>query len=198
MNFFLSSASRVLTMLLLGAGLLAMSGPKATAQDTPPSLIQHLRSDLQSNDPMQRESALVDIIALASCTSSCTVNFRSINEKKLTIANETGTGHVVELNALVPDLLEAYRSGPADGHRLLALSALVNIGNEKALERLIDEGARQSKAMNKATHRSLAAFYLEKYPELIERTMKTHRLSVDDVHRAKALRVRQMKKSGEG
>lgn len=198
MNTFFSVASRTLVVLLLGAGLLAIPGPTATAQDTPPSLIQHLRNNLRSDDAVQRESALVDIIALASCANSCTVAFRSIDEKKLTIANETGTGHVVELNALVPDLLEAYRSGPADGHRLLALSALINIGNEKALERLIDEGARQSKETNRATQRSLAAFYLAKYPELLERTMKTNRLSMDDVYRAQALRVRQMNKNLEG
>jgi len=198
MNFFLSSASRILTILLLGPGLLVIQGQTTTAQDTPPSLVQHLRNDLHSNDAVQREDALIDVIALASCSEKCTISFRSIDEKKLTIANETGTGHVVELNALVPDLLEAYRSGPADGHRLLALSALVNIGNETVLEQLIDEGARQSKEMNQATQKSLAAFYLTKYPELVNRTMKTKRLSLDDIRRAKSVRVRQMKKNQEG
>ena len=198
MNAFLSSVSRLLTVLILAAGLVAAPGQTATAQDAPPSLIQHLRSNLQSNNATERENALVDVIALASCSDVCTVNFRSIEEKKLTISDETGTGGVVELNALVPDLLAAYRSGPADGHRLLALSALINIGNETALERLIEEGAFQSKQTNRATQKSLAAFYLEKYPELAERTMKTKRLSMDDVRRAKALRVRQMKKSQGG
>jgi hypothetical protein len=98
---------------------------------------------------------------------------------------------------IAPPIGSRYADGPfkriRDGHRLLALSALVNIGNERALEQLIDEGARQSKKTNRATQRSLAAFYLTKYPELMKRTMKTNRLSMDDVHRAKALRVRQMK-----
>jgi hypothetical protein len=198
MNAFLSSVSRLLTVLILAAGLLAVPGQTATAQDAPPSLIQHLRSNLQSNNATERENALVDVITLASCSDVCTVNFRSVEEKKLTISDETGTGGVVELNALVPDLLAAYRSGPADGHRLLALSALINIGNETALERLIEEGAFQSKTTNRATQKSLAAFYLEKYPELAERTMRTKRLSMDDVRRAKALRVRQMKKNQSG
>ena len=196
MNPFLSFATRVLTILLLSAGLLAVAGPLATGQeagDTEPSLVQHIRNDLKSDNPMKRARALVDVIALANCPSTCTVSLRSVEERKLTIANETGTGHVVELNALVPDLLAAYRSGPADGHRLLALSALINIGNEKALEQLIDEGTRQSDKTNRATQRSLAAFYLDKYPELAERTIRTHRLSIDDIRRAKAVRVRQMK-----
>jgi hypothetical protein len=197
MNFFLSSASRILTIFLLGAGLLVLPSQTAAAQDAP-SLLQNLRNDLQSNDPVQREHALMDVISLATCGDACTIIFRSIDEKKLTIANETGTGHVVELNALIPDLIDVYRSGPADGHRLIALSALLNIGNEAALERLIDEGARQSKETNRMTQRSLAAFYLEKYPELLDQTMKTKRLSMDDVHRAKALRVRQMKNQEGG
>jgi hypothetical protein len=146
---------------------------------------------------VQRESALIDVIALATCPETCTVNFRSIEEKKLTISDETGTGGVVELNALVPDLLDTYRSGPADGHRLLALSALINIGNETALEQLIEEGARQSDKTNRATQRSLAAFYLEKYPELMERTLKTNRLSMDDVRRAKAVRVKRAMKAAK-
>jgi hypothetical protein len=196
MNTFLALKFRILTALIFAAALLTVSGQSAIAQmseNTPPSLVQHLRSDLKSDDAAQREHALVDIIALASCTDVCTVNFRSISEKKLSIDNKTGTGHVVELNALVPDLLKTYRSGPADGHRLLALSALINIGNEEALEQLVDEGGRQSKAITKATQRSLAAFYLEKYPELAERTTKTKRLSLDDVRRAKAVRVRQVR-----
>lgn len=193
MNTFLAFTPRVLAVALVAVGLLVPS-QKATAQsstDAPPSLVQHLRSDLQSNDPDRREDALVDIIGLASCAETCTIHFRSIDEKKLTIANETGTGAVLELNVFIPDLLAAYRSGPADGHRLLALSALINIGDEEVLEQLIDEGARQSEETNRATQKSLVAFYLEKYPELTDRAMKTQKLSLSDVRRAKAVRVRQ-------
>lgn len=193
MNAFLSFVSRLSAVLFLGAGLVAVPGQTATAQDAPPSLIQHLRSSLHSDNAEQRSNALVDVIALAGCSEACTVSLGSVEEKKLTINNETGTGAVVELNALVPDLLEVYRTGPTDGHRLLALTALINIGNETALERLIDEGASQTEEMNRATQKTLAAFYLEKYPELAERTMKTKRLSVDDVRRAKALRLREAK-----
>ena len=195
MNTMPSFMSRLLAIALLGAGLLAVPGQLASAQadtDAPPSLIQHLRSDLQSSDAMKRENALVDVIALANCPSTCTVNLRSIEEKKLSINNETGTSTIVELDVLIPDLLATYRSGPADGHRLLALSALINIGDEAALEKLVEDGTSSSEKTNRATHKSLAAFYLEKYPELAERTMQTKKLSLDDVHRAKAVRVRQV------
>jgi hypothetical protein len=200
MNALFAVRSFLLPVLFFSAGLLAASSPTAAAQGTdeaPPSLIQHLRQDLQSESAEKRNDALVDIVSLANCADACTVSLRSIDKKKITIEDETGTGGVVELNALVPDLLETYRSGPADGHRLLALSALVTIGNEAALEQLIDEGDGQSEAVNRTTQRSLAAFYLAKYPELLNRTLKTRRLSLDDVRRAKTLRVRQMKKDGE-
>lgn len=194
MNVILAPAFRILTAVLLGVGLLLVPNPVATAQtssDTPLSLIQHLRSNLESKDATSREKALVDVIALASCSAECTVSLQSIEEKRLRIENETGTGSVIELAVLIPELLDAYRSGPADGHRLLALSALINIGDEASLEQLIDEGARQSEKTNRATHKSLVGFYLEKYPELIERTVKTKKLSLNDVRRVKAVRVRQ-------
>jgi len=74
----------------------------------------------------------------------------------------------MDLEALVPDLMKAYRSGSADGHRLMALSALINIGNAKALEQLAaessDRSSEQPRRVNKTTQRSLAAFYLEKEP----------------------------------
>lgn len=189
----------LLAALLAGFGLLYAPVQTAAAQSTdgPSTLVKHLRGDLQGNDAMQRQRALLDIIALATCPASCTVGLRSIQDKSIRIENETGTGSVVDLDALVPDLLETYRSGPADGHRLLALSALINIGNEKALERLIDEGASQSKVVNKRTQKSLAGYYLAMYPELTERTLRTRQLSLDDVEKAKAVRVKKMKKAAK-
>lgn len=184
----------LLAGLLLGIGLLAAPAQSvAQSTDGPPTLITHLRSELQAKDPMRRQLALLDVNTLAHCTGSCTVSLRSIQDKKIRIENETGMGSVVDLEALVPDLLESYRRGPADGHRLLALSALLHVGNEKGLERLIDEGAFQSDHVRQATQRGLAAFYLEKYPELTERTLRTKRLSLDDVTRAKALRMKKVK-----
>ena len=196
MKPFISLGSHLLAAVLFGGALLMVPIQRSTAQaDRPPSLIEHLRNDLRSDHPIQRERALVDVIALAGCGETCTVSLQSIEEKKLSIANETGTGAVVELTNLVPDLLEVYRSGPADGQRLLALSALVNIGDLKALERLVEDGSSQSKKTMQATHSSLAAFYLDKYPELTEQTVRTKRLSLEDVRRAEALRIRKLKKN---
>lgn len=186
----------LLAALLLGAGVL-ICPPEATAQNEGdrPTLIKHLRSELNSKNAMRRNMALLDINTLAHCRESCTVNLQTVQGKQIRIENETGMGTVVDLDALTPDLLRSYRQGPADGHRLMALSALLHIGNEKALERLVEEETRQSKRMKKATQRGLAGFYLEKYPELTKRAMRTRRLSLDDVARAKAYRMRKAKKS---
>ena len=186
--------------LFLVAGLLTFpTGSSAQSMtDDPSPLVKHLQNKLQSQNSMRQESALVDVIALTTCHGTCAISFQSVNKKNkqkiLTFANEAGTGYEVDLKALIPDLMEAYRSGPADGHRLLALSALINIGDAKTLERLVDEGARQSGAMNDATQRSLAAFYLEKYPALRNRAVRTGTITLDDVRRAEAIHVKRTKK----
>ena len=163
----------------------------------PPTLIKHLRTEINARDARRQEKALIDVIALAGCAETCTVSLVSAGEKMLRMQNETGTGSAVDLDALIPDLLEAYRSGPADGNRLLALSALINVGNETALERLIEEKERQNTTVRKATDMSLAGFYLEKYPELTERSLRRHSLSIEDVQRAKALRLKAVRADAE-
>lgn len=77
----------------------------------------------------------------------------------------------MDFDVLVPDLIRIYWRGPNDGRRLMALSALLHIGNERAFEQLIESSDQQSPAMEKNMHRLLAGFYLEKYPELSERTL---------------------------
>lgn len=186
--------------LLLGMSLSAVpiQAVAQSSSDGPPTLVTHLRSELQAKDSMRRQMALLDINTLAHCTTSCNVSLRSVQDKQIRIENETGTGALVDLDVLVPDLLTSYRQGPADGHRLLALSALLQIGNERSLEQLLDEEASQSARVDKATQAGLASFYLEKYPELMERTMRTNRLSIDDVAKAKAFRVKKAKKTAKG
>ena len=193
--------NRLITALLL-AGSLTFTGSLAYAapsseNDTPlvqtnPTLIEHLRTEIRDRDPDRRESALVDVIALAACQTPCTVQMRSFPGESIRIADAANT-----LAGLGPDLFRAYRSGPTDQHRLLALSALINIGNAKALEQLIDEGARQSEGVNRTTQRSLAAFYLQKYPELRNRTLRSGQISLYDVRRAEALRVKRAKKAAK-
>jgi hypothetical protein len=163
----------------------------------PPTLIKHLRTDLQSRESSKREAALIDVIALANCTSTCTIALRSVDEKRIRIENASGKGAVVDLSVLVPDLIETYRTGPADGHRLLALSALIHVGNEKALEQLIGESARQSDRVERATHRTLVAHYLSRYPELEETVTRARTLSIEEVWRAEALRVKAAKRGGQ-
>lgn len=169
--------------------------------DAPSPLVKHLKEKLRGDgyNYAEREGALVDVIALATCPGTCTMSFLSVpmddRKKIFTFADEAGTGYEVDLNALIPDLLEAYRSGPADGHRLLALSALINIGNEEALEQLLEEGTRQPEGTNRATQRSLAAFYLEKYPELRNRAMRSGQIALTDVRRVSALRAKRAEKA---
>lgn len=183
----------LLSGLLLGAALLAFP-LEATAQDDgQPTLVKHLRSELKAKDAERRHMALVDINTLAHCGESCTVNLQTVQGKRVQFESDAGKGSVVDLDGLVPDLLESYRRGPADGHRLLALSALLHIGNERALERLIEEETPQSKGVKRATQRGLASFYLTKYPELMKRAVRTRQLSLDDVAEAKAYRMRKAK-----
>jgi hypothetical protein len=189
-----------LLALLLAAVLAVPISAGATASDAllrpgaaaePPTLISHLRSELQQSDPARRDHALVDVISLANCPASCTVALQSTDRKKVTIANETEKGAVMDLSTLTPALIDVYRDGPADGHRLLALSALLKIGNEQAIDRLVDESALQSESVAHSTHRGLAAFYLAKYPELEAKTMQRGRLSLEDVQRARALHLKR-------
>jgi hypothetical protein len=97
----------------------------------------------------------------------------------------------MDLSALTPELLDSYRRGPEDGQRLLALSALIGIGDEDALSTLVEEGSRQSNNVNRETQRSLAAFYLEKYPELANKAKWNGEISLVDVERAKRMRIKK-------
>jgi hypothetical protein len=176
---------------------LLMAGPLfAQSTATPTTLIKHLRTELNAKDGDRQERALIDVIALANCPASCVVALQSRTDQTLRIDNETGAGSVIDLDVLVPDLLRAYRRGPADGHKLLALAALINIGNDTGLEQLIAEKDAQNATVRKNTDMSLAAFYFAKYPELTEQTMRRRVLSLDDVQRAEVLRLRAAKKAG--
>ena len=178
------------TWTLLGTA----PAPKQASGD-PPTLVKHLRTELQSKDPVRRDHALVDIITLGRCTGSCTINLASVRGRRISIESESDVGAVVDLDALVPTLMTVYRSDPAGtGHRLLALSALISIGNQNALKALVEDIPSQPADVQSATHRSLAAFYLEKYPELLEKTERRRMLSIEDVERAERVRLRVARK----
>lgn len=185
--------------LLVSLAALLLTGPLfAQSTSGPPTLIKHLRAEINSNDAMRQSNALVDVITLAGCTSTCTVGLHSIENRKLRIENDTEMGAVVDFDALAPDIMEVYRTGSSDGHRLLALSALIKIGNETTLEQLVNEGTsasnRQSTRVSQQTQRSIATYYLEKYPELIERAKRKKTFSLDDVRRAEGVRVKVARK----
>lgn len=80
---YFPQAGLVLTVTgtLLAVPLVAASAPLQMAGD-PPSLVKHLRAELQSNDATRVQNALVDVVSLASCTSTCTVSLRSAEKKE--------------------------------------------------------------------------------------------------------------------
>ena len=194
----LFSSSLVIPRLARGAvllltGLFLVGLPEASAlpaagPEGPPSLTDHLRTELRSTDAERQDRALSDVVALASCTDRCTVSLQSAEDRALRVENEADVGRAFNLEALVPDLLRVYRDGPTRGHRLLALSALVNIGDTQALETVVEAKTEQPPSVEAATNRTLAAYYLEQYPELAESTLQAGRLSIEDVRRAQAAR----------
>lgn len=194
--FFRAGLAATLACLLAAAPLYAQSSAE------PPTLIKHLRAELGAKDADRQTRALIDIISLANCQASCIVSLQSKTDRAIRIENETGAGNVFDLDVLTPDLLRVYRTGTyrneaESGPKLLALSALINVGNQRALEQLVSEKETQTRRVQKATDRSLAAFYFAKYPELIERsTRNNHTFSLDDVQRAEVLRLKREKRAG--
>lgn len=114
------------------------------------------------------------------------VALQSDGGNTIRIETESTVGRPIDLASLTPDVLSLYRDGPTPGHRLLALSALLNIGDEQALERVVDLKDDQPTRVETATNRTLAAYYLNRYPKLSEPTFRTERLSIEDVRRAQA------------
>jgi hypothetical protein len=177
-----------LALLLLAT--YTLSPPTAAALDDPSSLIGHLRAELRSEDPTRQEDALMDATALAKCEGTCTIRLASVPGGTLRLENDTGLSTTVGIDELIPDLLTAYRRGPTAGHRQLALAALINTGNEDALEQLIEAKEHQGWVVRNATDHALAGYYLDQYPELIERSVRQRTLSLRDVREAAEQRER--------
>jgi hypothetical protein len=173
------------------------SAPTAIAAD-PPTLVKHLRTELKSGDEVRQDMALIDIISLANCETSCLLRLHSAQKKTLQITNESEMGAAVDLDMLIPDIVKVYRSDEVDGTRLLALSALINIGNERALQSLIERPTDGSKQVERSTHKSVASFFLDRYPELLEKTRRTGRLSLVDVERVRAIRIKEARRAAKG
>jgi hypothetical protein len=113
--------------------------------------------------------------------------------RTIRIDNDTGVGSVVDLTALAPDLTRIYRIGPTDEFRILALSALLNMGHEKGLETLISNIDLVSPRVQKITHGGVSTFFLAKYPALTEQISRSGTLSLDAIQVARARAERQMR-----
>lgn len=113
--------------------------------------------------------ALLDIIALANCRTSCLLRLHSAQKKTLQITNESELGAAVDLDVLISDVVRLYRSGDVDETRLLALSALINIGNEQTLQSLIESPDETSERVERSTHKSVAFFFWSSTPNCLKR-----------------------------
>ncbi|MFB6248742.1 MAG: hypothetical protein ABEL97_09250 [Salinibacter sp.] len=173
---------------LLLVGLPGGSALGSPGPDAPPSLTDHLRRELHSEDPKRQSRALTDIVALAGCEDTCVVALQSDGDNTIRIENKSSVDHPIDLASLTPDVLSVYRNGPTSGHRLLALSALLKIGDRQTLERVVDLKADQPDRVETATNRALAAYYLERYPGLSEPTLRSEQLSIEEVRQARAAR----------
>jgi hypothetical protein len=160
----------------------------------PPSLVDHLRTELQSKEAERRQNALADVTMLTACPASCTVALHSLPGQSLRIENETTLGSVIDMSALLPNLQHIYRRDRSDELRLQALTALFQIGNEKSIETLVTVPAQSSDRVAKQTQRGLVAFYLDRYPELTEKALRRGTFSLDDVRTARLRQERMQKK----
>jgi len=191
----------ILAALLIASSFMGTASARAASSsgltiiaEDPPTLVEHLRKELQSKEDRRRELALVDVIALANCPENCTLTLLSAQGKTLRIENDTGVGAAVDLNRLTPELLQAYRrSDMQDGLRLLALSALINVGNEKAIESLVQNPSSGSERVQRESNKILVSFFLEEYPELLDGARKKQAFSLDDVEKVRALRLKRVR-----
>jgi hypothetical protein len=141
------------------------------------TLVDHLRGEIRSDDPTRREYALMDVVTLVNCRSYCVIRLQSFPGKTLRIHNDDDFGSVIDVSALTPDLVWAYRAGPTDGLRLLALAGLLYLGDEDSLERVLGASSGVSLSVRRATHRHIIDFFVARYPVLEKQVRRTRRLS---------------------
>lgn len=189
-----------LLLLLVIPNLWAAPGPSPSelqfAED-PPTLVGHLRTELRAKTTTRQEQALADVISLSGCFASCTVQLQSLGQQsiRLQIDNTTGVGPLLDLNALNPDLLRIYHTGKTDEARLMALSAIMGLGNETTIESLVNTPSSQSARVGDITHRVVVQFFVNAYPELLKNGQKLRTVSMDEVAELRAERVRQARRA---
>lgn len=201
MNSTVRFCARLLPTLLLAGSLTVVSSPSYAAPPAgdeisvarvDPGIIDHLRNEIRDRDPDRQENALVDVIALAACQGSCDVQLQSRPGESARI-----DGASMDLDRLGPALLHAYRYGATDQHRLLAIAALINVGNEKSIDALIETPTPVSEKVARTTQRHITSFYLDRYPELRRRVQRTGTVSLDDVAWARARHERALRKQAQ-
>jgi len=172
-----------------------LAPPRATATPTPNgagndqtskrTLVDYLRGEIRSDDLERREHALMDVVKLVNCQSYCVIPFKSFPGKTLRIHNDSDFGSVIDVSALIPDLIWVYQTGPTDGLRLLALAGLLYLGDETSLKRVLSASWAAPPSVRRATHRHVADFFLLRYPVLEKRIRDTWVLSWADIRAAR-------------
>lgn len=185
----------LLLLLFAPSNLWAAPGPsplEPEIEGDPPTLVGHLRTELRANATTRQEVALTDVISLGGCFASCTVQLQSLGQQRirLQIDNTTGVGPLLDLNALSPDLLRIYHTGRTDAVRLMALSAIMGLANEAAIESLITVPSSQSARVRELTHRVVADFFVNVYPELLREGQQIRSVSLDEVAELRGERTR--------
>lgn len=193
----IASALALLLVALLPPILPATATPTHAPSDlaTPRSLTDHLHAELRSKDALRRQNALEDVMTLAACSASCSISFRSLPGKMIRIENEMGIGPVIDLTTLLPDVERIYYRDRSDEMRLQALDALLSIGNERSMERLVTTPARSSAHVREMTQRGVARYFMDKYPSLEKQALRRGDFTLDDVERARKQQERMERRA---
>lgn len=189
----LFGAAIVITALWLPSPGTAVASPLRTVPDAPTNgltLVDYLRSEIRSDDPERREHAMMDVVTLVNCESYCVIHLKSFPGKTLRIHNDSDFGSVIDVSALIPDLIWAYQTGPTDGLRLLALAGLLYLGDETSLKRILSASWAAPPSVRRSTHRHLADFFLLRYPVLEKQIRDTWVLSWADIRAAREATAR--------
>ncbi len=201
MNRFEQSICFLLLFLFIAPSSLwaasGLSDSEPQMGEDPPTLVGHLRTELRAGTTTRQELALIDVIRLGSCFTSCTVQLQSLGKQsvRVQIDNPTGLGALLDLSSLSPDLLKLYHTGTTDGLRLLALSAIMGHGSEEVIESLISTPSSQSARVRELTQRVVAHYFFEVYPELLREGQKSHSVSLEEIAELRVERKRQTRRA---
>jgi len=173
------------------------SPSKLETRENPPTLVEHLRTELRSKTLLRQERALADVISLGMCSATCTVELQSLQQKKFRLQVDpiTELSPIMDLTVLGPDLLRIYHTGRTDEVRLMALSAIMGQANEATIESLISMPSSQSERVREFTRRVVVNFFVTMYPELLQNAQRRGTVSLEEIAELRSERDRQVRRA---